>query len=347
MSHQQLSQAIFNHKKELATTIIVQQRGSHPQPEDEYIWEKCLQDTDYNLDFLSQTIATSSPQIFANYIGWLYSVLESRQVPVKDIEDNLLITLEILCQKFPQSDHQTIITDYIQAGLTELRHTQMPIHSFIDETAPYGPLAQKYITTILNNERHQASQLILKTVHEGVPVKDIYLYIFQPVQHEIGRLWQLNKISVAQEHYATAVTQLVMSQLYPYIFEVKRNAHKLIATCVGGELHEIGIRMVADFFEMAGWDTFYLGANTPTSSIIHMVQEREADVLAISSTLMIHIKHVEEIIQAVRNSNVKDVKILVGGHPFNLAPDLWQILRADGYAPNADIAIEKANQLVQ
>ena len=108
--------------------------------------------------------------------------------------------------------------------------------------------------------------MILQAVEQGSPVKDIYQRVFQPTQHEIGRLWQTNQISVAQEHYCTAATQLAMAQLYPYTFSAERSGRRLVAACVSGELHEIGARIVADLFEMAGWDTYYLGANTPTRS---------------------------------------------------------------------------------
>jgi signal transduction histidine kinase len=40
-----------------------------------------------------------------------------------------------------------------------------------------------------------------------------------------------------------------------------------------------GARMVADFFELDGWDTYFLGANTPTDSILRAVEERRADIL--------------------------------------------------------------------
>ena len=83
------------------------------------------------------------------------------------------------------------------------------------------------------------------------------------------RYWQMNRLTVAQEHYCTAATQMIMSQLYPYIFEGERNGRVLVATCVAENLHEIGVRMVTDFFEMDGWDTFYLGANVPTASRSH------------------------------------------------------------------------------
>ena len=99
-------------------------------------------------------------------------------------------------------------------------------------------------------------------------MKDIYLQVFQRSQYEIGRLWQMNKLTMAQEHYCSAATQLIMSLLYPRIFDTKKIGARLVAACVQGDLHEIGLRIVSDFFEIEGWDTFYLGANTPTSGIL-------------------------------------------------------------------------------
>ena len=98
----------------------------------------------------------------------------------------------------------------------------------------------------------RVEQLVGETicVEQGTPARDIYLQVFQPAQREVGRLGQTNRISVALEHYVTAATQPIMSQLYPRIFSPEKTGRRLIATCVGGELHEIGVRMVADFFEM-------------------------------------------------------------------------------------------------
>ena len=118
-------------------------------------------------------------------------------------------------------------------------------------------LAVSYLNTLLAGDSHLANQLILDAVRHGFGVKDIYLHVFQPCQQEIGRLWQMNRISVAQEHFCTVVTQTIMSQLYPYIFATEKNGRRLVATSVSGELHEIGMRMVADFLEMEGWTTYY------------------------------------------------------------------------------------------
>jgi methanogenic corrinoid protein MtbC1 len=139
-----------------------------------------------------------------------------------------------------------------------------------------------------------------------------------------------------------------MSQLYPQIFSTKKGAGTLVATCVAGELHEIGMRMVADFFEMDGWDTYYLGANTPTESVIRALVDRRAQVLGISATITYHVRDVEALVRAVRAAAAcRNVKILVGGYPFNMAPGLWQKIGADGFARDAQGAIELAGRLVR
>jgi methanogenic corrinoid protein MtbC1 len=137
-----------------------------------------------------------------------------------------------------------------------------------------------------------------------------------------------------------------MSQLYPRIFATARVGRCLVATCVGDELHEIGVRMVADLFEMAGWDSYYLGANTPVQGVLQALQERRADVLAISATLTMHVGQVRELIERVRATEVgRRTAILVGGYPFLLSPELWRRVTADGFAPDAEQAVQVANRL--
>jgi methanogenic corrinoid protein MtbC1 len=218
---------------------------------------------------------------------------------------------------------------------------------FHSDDSPLTGLATQYLDTLLRGERHTASRLILDAVEEGKSIREIYLHVFQPCQYEIGRLWETNQISVAEEHYVTAATQLIMSQLYPRIFSTQKTGRRLVATCVSGELHEIGVRMVADFFEMEGWDAYYLGANTPTKGILKTLKSREADILAISATITFNLEAMKEMIMEVRSTDMgKEVKILAGGRPFNLAEDLWQKVGADAYAPHAQSALSIAEQLL-
>jgi methanogenic corrinoid protein MtbC1 len=117
---------------------------------------------------------------------------------------------------------------------------------------------------------------------------------------------------------------------------------------VSGDLHEIGMRMVADFFEIEGWSTFYLGANVPAAGVIRTLRDRRADVLAVSATMPFHVRAVAELIAGVRASEVGDrVKILVGGYPFLVDPELWRSVGADAMARDAEESVAAANRLLE
>ena len=152
---------------------------------------------------------------------------------------------------------------------------------------------------------------------------------------------------MAQEHFVTAATQLIMSQLYPHIFASDRVGRTMVATGVTDDLHEIGVRMVCDFFEMEGWDTYYLGANMPAEAVVAAASERDADLVAISVTLGVHLDRVRETVRAVREDPATSAtKIMVGGLPFILDEKLWQDVGADGYAIDAAGAVKTGQKLV-
>ncbi|AUB58745.1 MULTISPECIES: cobalamin B12-binding domain-containing protein [Methanobacterium] len=218
---------------------------------------------------------------------------------------------------------------------------------FEEESGPFLEIAKNFMDALLNVQRNEASRMILKAVDEGMDIKDIYIHVFESSQHEIGRLWQTNKITVAQEHFCTAATQMIMSQLYPYIFRTDNNGHRLVAACAAGEMHEMGVRMVADIFEMEGWDTYYLGANTPNDSITQTIIDLKPDIVALSASIHYNLGAVKDLIKLIRNTpDISNIKIMVGGRPFLLAPELWKKIGADGCPTNAIEALSLADELI-
>jgi methanogenic corrinoid protein MtbC1 len=308
--------------------------------------QKCLQDAEYHLSYLAESIATSLPSLFSDYVAWAKIMLAGRGISASDLAVNLECIRHSLGLALPE-EMRAVASAYVEAGMSQLPQLPSDLPAFIRDGDPLAGLAKQYLDALLGGRRDLASRLILDAVDAGAGIKDVYLNVFQRSQYEIGRLWQMNQVSVAQEHYCTAATQLIMSQLYPRIFATEKNGRTLVAACVGGDLHEIGVRMVSDFFEMEGWDTFYLGANMPLASIVETVTRRKADAVAVSATIAYHTRKVADVIAAIRASeHARGAKVLVGGYPFNLAPGLWRQLGADGYAGDAEEAIAVANRLV-
>ncbi len=347
--HQDVSRDIGLHRIHIAEAMVAQQYARHPELAARYGERgrlKCLQDANYHLDYLAESLSVAEPTLFADYLAWARVMLAGRNIPVEDLVVNLECMSDALRETL-DSTASDIAVEYVAAGVAQLATVSATLPSFLGEDQPLSALAHKYLEALLAGERQSASRLVLEAVESGASVQDVYLQVFQPCQHEIGRLWQMNEISVSQEHYCTAATQLIMSQLYPYLFSGERTGRTLVATCIEGDLHEIGVRMVADLFELNGWDTHYLGANTPVSSILETVREQKADVLAISATIIPHLKSVEDLIQQARaDAGCGTVKILVGGYPFRVVPEMWRQLGADGCASDAASAVELANSLV-
>lgn len=345
----QTGEAIDISRNELAEIITVRHFELKPELAARYGAAgraKCLQDAAYHLSYLSEALQNSQPALFSDYVVWAKAMLAGRGIPEKDLIDNLRVIRDSLAEKLPNRLNR-IAREYVELGIRELARTGDFAPPAANDELPLKKLADDYLNALLEGRRELAGDLIFQAVEAGAGVKQIYLQVFQQTQHEIGRLWQANHISVAQEHYCTAATQMIMSQLYPYIFSTARNGKTLVATCVSGDLHEIGVRMVSDFFEMEGWDTFYLGANTPIRDLIGALKQRNADLVLISATMTFHLRQVREMIAAVRaDAETRRVKIMVGGYPFNVAPGLWQEIGADGFAGDASSAIETSAKLM-
>ncbi|HOT93305.1 MAG TPA: cobalamin-dependent protein [Anaerolineae bacterium] len=343
------AQAIRQQQSALAEAIVARQYEQQPE-----VWRpfgdpgraKSVRDAGYHLTYLAEALDAQNPALFVEYLAWCKVLFAGLRFGAGILPTTVECTAAVLSAQLP-ADLAAVASKYLDAGLRRLPEVPTTPASLIEPDAPLASLARAYLDALLRADRHAAGRLILDAVEQGTPIKDIYLNVFQPVQREIGRLWQTNQISVAQEHYSTAATQLVMSMLYPRIFDSPRKGHRLVAACVGGELHEIGARMVADFFEMEGWDTYFLGANTPTESVLRTVDERRADVLAVSATMTFHVSRVADLIAAFHRAGLdRHTRVLVGGYPFNIAPGLWQQIGADGYAPDAQQAIETAERMI-
>jgi len=177
-------------------------------------------------------------------------------------------------------------------------------------------------------------------------VKAFYLQVIQPAMYEIGQGWEIGEISIAQEHLASAIIARVMTNIYHTKILEKEIKHKMaIVTAAPNEFHEIGAHMVADFLELAGWNVYYLGANTPAQEIITLAKDKKPFVLAISVTMPFNLENVKRVIEAIReDASLDHMKIIVGGLSFTLESLLWKKLGADGWAINAQEAVELADK---
>ena len=203
---------------------------------------------------------------------------------------------------------------------------------------------QEYLREILAGKRKNALEVIMDAFHGGYPIPGLYMDVFQEALYEVGRLWETNHITVADEHMGTAITQYVMSNLYPHLEISETRRGKAVVTGVQGELHQIGANMVADVLESDGWDVVFLGTNVPAAGVIQSIRQHGADLFGISSTMLFNLPKVIQLVEAVRKEFGESVRIILGGGAFKALTERPQELEGCVVALNLREALDRTRR---
>jgi methanogenic corrinoid protein MtbC1 len=212
-------------------------------------------------------------------------------------------------------------------------------------TAGFQELAETYVNVQLRGDRRAALHFVDRLVHEGHSVADIQQHVIAAAQRQIGRMWEESRIGVAQEHMATAISQLALAQLYRYAQPLPARGRKVVVACVEGELHEFPARLVADALDLAGYDTRFLGADVPTGSLLAVLEQESPNLLALSITMPFHGAALLRQVKSVRDHTGGLLPIAIGGLACTQLRDITAEIRPEILASSAREMVEEANRL--
>lgn len=300
--------------------------------------ERGIEDAEFHLDFLAGALLAGEPEAFAEYVRWARRVLEARGIEGRFLRENLEQIGGALNLRL-EEEARSAIEPVLHAGLAAC-------DGLVDRTSsprPEDGLAAErrlYLQAILRGQRKGALGILLECHRAGRPVLDLYLKILQPAQYEVGRLWESNAITVAEEHMATAATQSAMAGLYPLLPQNLPCHGRMVLTGVQGELHQVGANMVADVLELEGWEVRFLGTNLPPAGILRVIEEQRPDAVGISATMLFNLSRVQDLIERVRALPIPTPQIVVGGAAFRTATEAWREVGADACGRDLEHAIE-------
>jgi methanogenic corrinoid protein MtbC1 len=176
----------------------------------------------------------------------------------------------------------------------------------------HGTLRDRYVAALLERRTAEARGVIEAALAAGMAVADIYLDVFAPALHHIGHRWAVGELNVAEEHYATAVTQELLDQLAPRMRVPPSGGRLAIVTGTPGELHVLGPRMVGDFLEADGWEVLQLGASTPAEDLAELARAEAPDVVALSTSTARALPAVGDALGRLRELDPRPL-LVVGG----------------------------------
>ncbi|MFC8363570.1 B12-binding domain-containing protein [Streptomyces griseorubiginosus] len=206
--------------------------------------------------------------------------------------------------------------------------------------APIRELADRLWNAVAAGDEHTATGVVLRALDEGLDPESVLLDVIATVQGRVGEEWAANRISVAQEHAATAISERAVTALALRCADARPTPcrGRITVACVDGEWHALPARLLAEVLKLRGWQVDYLGAQVPAPHLISHLHTTKADAVALSSSIATRLPTAHAAITACQAIGVP---VLVGGAAFGSDGRYARLLGAQAWAPDARAAADR------
>lgn len=309
--------------------------------------EATREDLAFHLEFLRPVLEFGLLQPMVDYLRWLKSVLVARAVP----DEHLALSLDWLSEFYVAKlsiEHGAIVAEALRAVRTQFEQEGgSPLETPALAHAAW-PEAAGFEAALLAGNQMEALALLTRCLDRGQSLVDVELHVIQPTMYHIGEQWQANTVSVAQEHMASAIVQSVMTIGLMRSTPRATANRRILLACVAGNNHTIGLRMVADAFQLDGWEVQYAGANVPAAAIVRHVVDWKPHLVGLSVSFPQQFPEVKLVIgQLEARLGMARPAVIVGGLAINNFAPLADMLHADGGGADSAEAVTRATRMMR
>ena len=203
---------------------------------------------------------------------------------------------------------------------------------------------EKLRESISQSNLEGAEKYTREELASGTPWSEIVEKALMPAIDKIGQDFSegivfLPELMSAGMAMSKAI-EVIKGSLSGCEMETKKT---IIMGTVLDDLHDIGKNIVRMNFELSGFKVIDLGIDVPAREFSRACRDNQADIVGISTLLSTTMPNVAPTIKQIREEN-PTVKIIIGGNP--ITPQFAEEVGADGYAPDAYLAVKKAEELL-
>ena len=199
--------------------------------------------------------------------------------------------------------------------------------------------------SLIGGKAPQVKELTQAAVNEGVPVPEILNQGLIAGMDVVGKRFKANEFYVPEVLIAARAMHAGMEILQPLLAESGvKPVGKIAVGTVKGDLHDIGKNLVVMMLKGAGFEINDLGIDVPAEKFVEAAKNG-SQVIAMSALLTTTMPGMAEITKALEEANLTaQVKTMIGGAP--VTQSYADEIKADGYAPDASSAVDKAKELL-
>lgn len=192
-------------------------------------------------------------------------------------------------------------------------------------------------THLLEQEnRNEALHYILSLLKQGTySLMEVYEEILAPSLNTM-KSTGIEEQDIWKEHVRTSIIRTIVENCFPYVMKEREEkygvtSHKTVAVvCPQDEHHELGARMITDYFTMLGYNAVFVGSNTPKEVFVAGLKSQKLDYIALSITNPYHLVSTRNTIAKIRETS-KETKIIAGGYAISKLGEKRESLGADYY----------------
>ncbi|MFK7884646.1 MAG: B12-binding domain-containing protein [Phycisphaerales bacterium] len=280
---------------------------------------------------LAGAMLAGEPELFGHRTEWARVAFAAHGLDVGELLASMDAIESALAEQLPPGGAEAA-APYIAAGRTGLTREPDALPPFIG--GPHNEICSRYMLALLEGDRRAAIGQVTDAVDaDQLSAADAMMHVLVPVSREIGRMWHLGEIVVGEEHFMTTSATLLLGALRERLPMQSANGRAVLVGSVPGNRHDLAGRIAGLMLESAGWRVIDLGAETPSQDLVRAVQDFRADVLLLGAMLTTHVEPARKTIALLRASeHTANAVVIVGGHVFDEAPDLWKKIDADAHA---------------
>jgi len=161
----------------------------------------------------------------------------------------------------------------------------------------------------------------------------------------VGRDFKSGPLFLPEVLAAARAMKAGMDVLNPLLVGSGAQAtRRVVIGTVKGDLHDIGKNLVSMLLTGAGFQVIDLGIDVSPECFIQSVHEHSPDILGLSALLTTTMPAMKLTVAGLEKAGLRGkVKVLIGGAP--VTQQYAKEIGADGYAPDAPSAVDKAREL--
>ena len=197
---------------------------------------------------------------------------------------------------------------------------------------------------IIKGDRDTTIAKVEEAIKEKVPAQQILNEGLMAGMSVIGERFKKNEVYVPEVLIAARAMKAGTELLQPLLEDAGiEPTGKVVLGTVKGDLHDIGKNLVRMMLQGGGFEVVDCGIDVSAEKYIEAIKESGAKVLAMSALLTTTMPQMAEVVKAVKEAGMTDIKTMIGGAPVTQA--YADEIGADGYAADAASAVDKAKEL--